>query len=130
MTDTWQKRKKVVYTSYKRRHPRKSEKFRRKKYFRSLGTRNWIFFAPIKTAEGETIHLDLFEMSRIPILRHTKIKAEAHPFDPRFTSYFKEREEGKRQRPDMRPGKDTPQAEVFNRNARVPGSSNLGLQKI
>jgi RNA-directed DNA polymerase len=36
--------------------------------------------------------LDLFKASSVAIKRHTKIKAEATPFDPRFTKYFEERE--------------------------------------
>jgi RNA-directed DNA polymerase len=36
--------------------------------------------------------VDLFEASSVAIKRHIKIRAEATPYDPRFTEYFKKRE--------------------------------------
>jgi len=37
-------------------------------------------------------YVDLFKASSVAIKRHIKIKAEATPYDPRFTEYFSKRE--------------------------------------
>jgi len=66
----------------RRRHIHKSLSFRKRKYFRSEGMRNWIFFAKIRDREGEFQYLDLFKANSVTIKRHVKIRAEAHPFDP------------------------------------------------
>jgi RNA-directed DNA polymerase len=75
----------------KRRHPNKNANWRKKKYFRSQGLRNWIFFARSHDRKGNAILLDLFEADRVPIKRHVKIKGEANPYDPAFRDYFERR---------------------------------------
>lgn len=75
----------------KRRHPTKNARWRRQRYFRSHGTRQWIFSAAIHRADGSTGFLDLFKATSLPIRRHVKIKAEATPYDPHFTDYLKRR---------------------------------------
>jgi RNA-directed DNA polymerase len=75
----------------KRKHPRKSATWRKRKYFRSQGFRNWVFFSRIKDEEGNFQYLDLFNASSVKIKRHVKIQAKAHPFDPQFREYFKQR---------------------------------------
>jgi RNA-directed DNA polymerase len=72
----------------KRRHPNKSSQWMRKKYFRSQGLRNWIFSTTMITGKGEKVFLDLLAMVHTPIRRHVKVRAEATPYDPRFTEYF------------------------------------------
>ncbi len=74
-----------------RRHPNKSAQWKRKKYFRSHGHDNWIFFAKIRNKEGEWINLNLFKASSVKIERHIKIKCEATPFDPNYKDYFEKR---------------------------------------
>ena len=75
-----------------RRHAEKSASWIQRKYFRSQGLRNWIFFAkPGKDSDTST-HADLFAASSVAIKRHVKIRAEATPYDPRFTEYFKKRD--------------------------------------
>lgn len=75
-----------------RRHPRKSAQWIRRKYFRSHGLRNWIFFAKVSKKDGTKTHLDLFGASTVAVKRHIKIRREATPYDPRFTEYFEKRE--------------------------------------
>ena len=77
----------------KRRHPNKSVRWVRKKYFRSQGMRHWIFYAKVQSEEKKLSNLDLFYMSTIPIKRHVKIRSIATPYDPAFNEYFKERGE-------------------------------------
>jgi len=83
----------------KRRHPRRSAKWLKKKYFRSQGNRNWIFSARIQAKDGQKVCLDLIKASSITIKRHIKIRAEATPFNPEFDEYFQLRERSKREYP-------------------------------
>jgi RNA-directed DNA polymerase len=53
--------------------------------------RDWIFFAKTKNEQGEYYNLDLLSLSRIPIKRHVKVRAEATPFDPTYHQYFDKR---------------------------------------
>ena len=76
----------------RRRHPRKSSGWRKKKYFRSRELRNWVFSAKTSTGEkGAATHVDLFSAGSVPIKRHIKIRAEATPYDPAFREYFEKR---------------------------------------
>jgi len=72
----------------KRRHPNKSFKWMRKKYYRTQELRNWIFSTSIVNEKGKSSFLDLFSIARVPVRRHVKIRAEATPYDPQFTEYF------------------------------------------
>lgn len=76
----------------KRRHPRKSAGWRKKKYFRSHDFKNWVFSAKTKRKNVTAIQLDLFSASSVPIKRHIKIRAEATPYDPNYTEYFEQRQ--------------------------------------
>lgn len=75
----------------KQRHPNKVRRWIRRKYFRSHGLRNWVFSVKVKGKEGNPFYLDLVSAGAVKIQRHTKIKAEATPFDPRFVEYFAQR---------------------------------------
>jgi RNA-directed DNA polymerase len=75
----------------KRRHPNKSAKWIKAKYFRKDILRDWMFFAPSKNSEGVNIPLDLAKTSKVSIKRHIKIRAEATPYDPKYHDYFGKR---------------------------------------
>lgn len=75
----------------KKRHPNKSIKWIKAKYFRRDRLRDWIFYATSKNSKGASTTLDLVAASRTPIKRHIKIKAEATPFDPNYHEYFEKR---------------------------------------
>ncbi len=75
----------------KRRHSRKSALWLREKYFRSHGTRNWIFSTKVRDRNNNTKYLDLFQASSVKIIRHVKIIGDANPFDPEYTDYFRKR---------------------------------------
>jgi RNA-directed DNA polymerase len=66
----------------KRRHPNKGRRWIREKYFRIGKTRSWVF------ATGDDV---LTRLSDIKIRSHTKLAAEANPFDPDWESYFEDR---------------------------------------
>ncbi|CAB3810464.1 group II intron reverse transcriptase/maturase [Paraburkholderia fynbosensis] len=74
-----------------RRHPNKSARWKRQRYFRSEGRRNWVFFALTRDGLGKATCLDLFQAASVPITRHIKIQANATPYDPAITDYFARR---------------------------------------
>ena len=82
---------KAIWQWSKRRHSNKSSSWIKAKYFRRKAMQDWIFFAPFKNKEGLTIPYDIVMASKIPIKRHTKIRAEATPFDPIYHDYLTKR---------------------------------------
>jgi RNA-directed DNA polymerase len=78
------------------RHPRKSAKWRKRQYFRSKGLDNSVFTTKLINKKGTVEYLDLVKITKIRIKRHIKIIADATPYDPKFTEYFKLRESSKR----------------------------------
>ena len=63
---------KAILKWIKRRHPNKNAKWRMKKYFRSLGLRNWIFSVNVTDTKSKAVYLDLHSAARTPIRRHIK----------------------------------------------------------
>src|ERR1039457_2237008 len=74
-----------------RRHPNKEARWVKDKYFKSRGTRNWIFAATEKIEDGTQREFTLLQESDTPIQRHVKIKADANPHDPQWERYFETR---------------------------------------
>ena len=83
-----------------RRHCNKSLKWVRDKYWMRKGGRTWTFQTSRKDRKGNNIPIILTSLADTPLMRYTKIKAEANPFDPQYDEYFKNRRELSRQ---MRP---------------------------
>ena len=75
----------------KKRHPSKSATWMKKTYFRSLGYRNWLFYAKLKGKKPGKEYLYLFTAAKLPIRRHIKIRADATPYDSQYIDYFKQR---------------------------------------
>jgi RNA-directed DNA polymerase len=69
-----------------RRHPRKSDAWKAKKYFKTCGGDNWVFFG---TDGEQTWHLA--RADSVSITRHVKIQGKANPYDPTWESYFEKR---------------------------------------
>jgi RNA-directed DNA polymerase len=69
-----------------RRHPGKSNEWIAKKYFKSIGGNNWVFYGEV---EGREYYLA--ETAHVPIKRHVKVKGEANPYDPIWESYYEKR---------------------------------------
>lgn len=76
----------------RRRHPRKSGKWLKRKYFRAQNLQNWIFYAKVPSKGGKSKYLDLARASTTPVRRHTKIKADANPYAANDKEYFRKRE--------------------------------------
>jgi RNA-directed DNA polymerase len=86
----------VLIAWINRRHPNKSARWKRQRYFRSEDRRNCVFFASVRDASGKVTCLDLFQAASVPIVRHIKIQAQATPYDPAFTDYFARRAQSRR----------------------------------
>ena len=71
-----------------RRHPNRGAHWVRERYFKTRGSRNWVFTAAEEKEDGTIRELILFRESDMPIQRHIKIKSDANPHDPRWNSYF------------------------------------------
>lgn len=74
-----------------RRHPCKGRRWVKRRYFRQEAWRNWIFSTRIIDKHGNKRNLDLVKMTKTPIKRHIKIRAEATPYDPAYHEYLNKR---------------------------------------
>jgi RNA-directed DNA polymerase len=79
----------------RRRHPQKNTGWVRKKYFHSVGDRQWVFAVPVVRTDGSNGLLDLYQISGMVIKWHTKIKGEFNPFDPRWEQYGEKLRQGR-----------------------------------
>ncbi|MFB2759836.1 group II intron reverse transcriptase/maturase [Shewanella xiamenensis] len=78
---------KMLWKWCRRRHKNRGFLWVKGKYFKSMGTRNWVFSGELE--KGKFARLT-YTMDT-PIKRHTKIKAEANPYLPEFEEYFEQR---------------------------------------
>jgi len=70
----------------KRRHPGKGCRWVKNHYYRTIGSKHWVFHGEIDDKD-----LILFRANRVPISRHVKVKGAANPFDPAWEPYFERR---------------------------------------
>jgi RNA-directed DNA polymerase len=75
----------------KRRHPNKSRRWVKEKYFGSCGDRHWRFFGDQQDEQGQSARRWVALAVTTPIRRHTKIRGEANPYDPAWELYLEER---------------------------------------
>jgi RNA-directed DNA polymerase len=77
----------------RRRHPKKSRDWVKKRCFPALRNRAWTFAAQTgqRTPDGQPIWRRLVYAGETQIRRHVKIRQGANPFDPQWQPYFKER---------------------------------------
>lgn len=78
---------KMLWQWCKRRHLSRRKRWIKGKYFPPAGKRQWVFQG--EYPGGKRAYL--LYANDVPIKRHTKIKAEANPYDPVFETYFEER---------------------------------------
>jgi RNA-directed DNA polymerase len=76
----------------RRRHPKKTQRWIKKKYFEQRGTRNWIFTGEMRDDQEQPFKVWLLSASATPIRRHVKVRSEANPYDPSSEIYFEKRE--------------------------------------
>ncbi len=73
----------------KRRHPKKSRRWLKRKYFSADGKGN--FSVRTQNRAGESRMLVLHRIAKTIIERHIKVRGEANPYDPQYTEYFERR---------------------------------------
>ena len=74
-----------------RRHPNKGRRWVKNRYFRRIGTKDWVFATKVDKANGKTVLMKLYSATSTPIRRHVKIKSEANPYDMDWEPYFEKR---------------------------------------
>jgi RNA-directed DNA polymerase len=73
-----------------RRHPKKSQAWRKGKYFTAAGDQG-LFSVRVHSQKGQSRLLTLYRMTSTTIERHIKVRGTANPYDPRYTQYFAQR---------------------------------------
>jgi RNA-directed DNA polymerase len=81
----------ILWRWARRRHPRKSCGWVRKKYFHTQGHRNWVFCGTVQNQKAESQTVRLYDLALTPVKRHTKVCGEANPYDPNWEQYFEHR---------------------------------------
>ena len=76
-----------LWTWCKKRHPKQTRRWIRKKYFKSVGNSHWEFSAISEKGKP----LRLVKLKEIPIIRHPKVNVAANPYDPEQEMYFEAR---------------------------------------
>ncbi len=66
----------------KRRHPNKSLEWVRKKYFRTIAGKSWMFATTVLEANGKRREIGLYSLADTPIERHKKVSGDYNPYDP------------------------------------------------
>jgi RNA-directed DNA polymerase len=82
---------KALWAWAQRRHCHKTRWWIKAKYWPDTGPNRWVFTGVLKDDEGQTKVVRLMAASSVRIERHTKIRAEANPYDPAWETYFEKR---------------------------------------
>jgi RNA-directed DNA polymerase len=77
----------------RRRHPGKTARWRKRKYFAQHSGQDWSFFGEMWDDDGQPSKIWLLRASSTSIKRHIKVRADANPYDPAYETYFEQREE-------------------------------------
>ncbi|WP_257324915.1 group II intron reverse transcriptase/maturase [Pseudoalteromonas rhizosphaerae] len=78
---------KMLWQWCRRRHANRRKRWIKSKYFKSVRKRNWTFSG----ISIDGFNYKLIYTNDTVIKRHTKLKAEANPFDLAFEEYFEQR---------------------------------------
>ena len=82
---------KALWAWIQRKHRNKTRWWIKAKYFPDTAPNRWVFTGVLKNDGGQTRVVRLLAASSIRIERHTKIRAEANPYDPAWEPYFEKR---------------------------------------
>ena len=80
----------------KRRHPNKSARWIKAKYFAITSTSRWVFSARYRDAAAQWQTMTIVKASHTRRRWHTKIIGASNPFDPQWASYFQDRHDLKK----------------------------------
>lgn len=75
-----------------KRHFNKGKAWIANKYFRTVGSRSWVFTNKVISRTGRPKVLSLYKLADIPIQRHVKVKGKISPDDPQATEYWRKRQ--------------------------------------
>ena len=81
----------MVWRWCRRRHPNKSRKWIKKKYFRQDGHRHWVFTGLLLDQKGQGWPIQLMTAASVKIIRYVKIRSDANPYDPKWELYLEAR---------------------------------------
>ena len=81
----------MVWRWCRRRHPKKSRGWIRKRYFRQEGHRHWVFTAVLRDQNGQGRPIQLMSAARVKIIRYVKIRSAVNPYDPEWELYLEAR---------------------------------------
>lgn len=85
----------AIFTSLwqwaRRKHPTKSARWIKERYWGRHQGWNWTFFGVWQRANGKPSIVWLQHARRISIRRHIKVRCEANPYDPAWKEYFVQR---------------------------------------
>lgn len=86
----------IMWRWTRRRHPEKSARWCKEKYYSKTGKRNWVLFGQLSrkdpTGRGYiTTPIYLMAAASVKIERHCVIKGEANPYSREWEMYFEER---------------------------------------
>ena len=81
-----------------RRHRKdgKGQRWIAKHYFGARGGRNWTFYGTKTDKDGITETVWLKFAAHTTIRRHTKIKGDVNPYDPKWSAYLEQRKQSRR----------------------------------
>ena len=82
---------KYLWDWCKRRHLKRRLKWVKKKYFHVVNGVDWTFCCMTEGRKGKEKSLYLYNIAKTPIVRHTKIKGTASPFDAELDNYWEKR---------------------------------------
>ena len=75
----------------RRRHPQKGRQWIRRKYWKSVGDRQWVFATRMFEDHEQLVASELVSLAGVKIRRHVKVKADFNPFDPEWEQYAEQR---------------------------------------
>ena len=75
----------------RRRHPKKSGKWIKEKYFLRDGYRHWVFTGTLLDPKGQGWPIQLMAAAQVKIIRYAKIRSAVNPYDPQWELYLEAR---------------------------------------
>jgi RNA-directed DNA polymerase len=81
----------MVWRWCRRRHPKKSREWIKKKYFRQEGHRHWVFTGLLRDQRGKGWPIQLMAAAQVKIIRYVKIRSAVNPYDPEWELYLEAR---------------------------------------
>ena len=101
-----------------RRHPRKSKRWVKEKYYRKIKGQSWTFSAELEQKKPSDLkYLCLKDLASVKRKKHVKIKHNANPYDTEYKHYFEER--NTRKKLDAMKGKDSSLKYAWERQKRT-----------